>query len=102
MSTLSNSLEPLKELPEFTNWILQYGSNPFVGVGIGLLMTFVLQSSSATIGILIALASQGVLPITTAIFIIFGDNIGTCTTALISSLGTSRRGKQVALFHFND
>ena len=99
MSTLSNSLEPLKELPEFTNWILQYGSNPFVGVGIGLLMTFVLQSSSATIGILIALASQGVLPITTAIFIIFGDNIGTCTTALISSLGTSRRGKQVALFH---
>ena len=96
MSTLSNSLEPLKELPEFTNWILQYGSNPFVGVGIGLLMTFVLQSSSATIGILIALASQGVLPIATAIFIIFGDNIGTCTTALISSLGTSRRGKQCA------
>ena len=80
MSSLSSALQPLKELPEFTNWILQYGSNPFIGVGI-------------------ALASQGVLPITTAVFIIFGDNIGTCTTALISSLGTSRRGKQVALFH---
>ena len=99
MSSLSSALQPLKELPEFTNWILQYGSNPFIGVGIGLLMTLVLQSSSATIGVLIALASQGVLPITTAVFIIFGDNIGTCTTALISSLGTSRRGKQVALFH---
>ena len=98
MSSLSSALQPLKELPEFTNWILQYGSNPFIGVGIGLLMTLVLQSSSATI-VLIALASQGVLPITTAVFIIFGDNIGTCTTALISSLGTSRRGKQVALFH---
>ena len=96
MSSLSSALQPLKELPEFTNWILQYGSNPFIGVGIGLLMTLVLQSSSATIGVLIALASQG---ITTAVFIIFGDNIGTCTTALISSLGTSRRGKQVALFH---
>ena len=65
-------------------------------------MTLVLQSSSATIGVLIALASQGVLPITTAVFIIFGDNIGTCTTALISSLGTSRRGKQVAFIPLND
>lgn len=101
MSTLSSSLEPLKELPEFTNWIVQYGNNPYIGVGIGLLMTLVLQSSSATIGVLIALASQGVLPITTAVYIIFGDNIGTCTTALISSLGTSRRGKQVALFHLS-
>lgn len=101
MSTLSSSLEPLKELPEFTNWIVQYGNNPYIGVGIGLLMTLVLQSSSATIGVLIALASQGVLPIATAVYIIFGDNIGTCTTALISSLGTSRRGKQVALFHLS-
>ena len=101
MSSLSSALHPLKELPEFTNWILQYGSNPFIGVGIGLLMTLVLQSSSATIGVLIALASQGVLPITTAVFIIFGDNIGTCTTALISSLGTSRRGKQVAVIHLS-
>ena len=101
MSSLSSALQPLKELPEFTNWILQYGSNPFIGVGIGLLMTLVLQSSSATIGVLIALASQGVLPITTAVFIIFGDNIGTCTTALISSLGTSRRGKQVAVIHLS-
>ncbi len=48
MSSLSSALQPLKELPEFTNWILQYGSNPFIGVGIGLLMTLVLQSSSAT------------------------------------------------------
>lgn len=99
MDFLKNSLSSLKDSPAFANWIAEYGQNAFVGVGIGFVMTLALQSSSATIGVLIALALNGVMPITTAVYIIFGDNIGTCTTALISSLGTSRRGKRVAAIH---
>ncbi|MBF0780131.1 MULTISPECIES: Na/Pi cotransporter family protein [unclassified Granulicatella] len=101
MNYLKDSLSPLKESPVFVDWILKYGSNPLIGLAIGLIMTFVLQSSSATIGVLIALAANGILPLSTAIYIIFGDNIGTCTTALISSLGTSRKGKRVALIHLS-
>ncbi len=96
---LKDSLSPLKDSPAFASLILNYGDNPFIGVLIGILMTLILQSSSATIGVLIALASQGILPFSTALYIIFGDNIGTCTTAVLSSLGTSNRGKQVALIH---
>ena len=101
MNYLKDALAPLKDLPSFTEWIVNYGHNPLFGVALGFIMTLALQSSSATIGVLIALASQGVLPFTTALYIIFGDNIGTCTTALISSLGTSRRGKQVAVIHLS-
>ena len=101
MNYLKDALAPLKDLPAFTEWIVNYGHNPLFGVALGFIMTLALQSSSATIGVLIALASQGVLPFTTALYIIFGDNIGTCTTALISSLGTSRRGKQVAVIHLS-
>ena len=101
MNYLKDALAPLKDLPAFTEWIVNYGHHPLFGVALGFIMTLVLQSSSATIGVLIALASQGVLPFATALYIIFGDNIGTCTTALISSLGTSRRGKQVAVIHLS-
>ena len=101
MNYLKDALAPLKDLPAFTEWIVNYGHHPLFGVALGFIMTLALQSSSATIGVLIALASQGVLPFATALYIIFGDNIGTCTTALISSLGTSRRGKQVAVIHLS-
>lgn len=101
MNFLKDALSPLKETSAFVDWIQNYGSNPLVGVLIGFVMTLILQSSSATIGVLIALAANGILPFSTAMFIIFGDNIGTCTTALISSLGTSRRGKRVAIIHLS-
>ena len=101
MNYLKDALAPLKDLAAFTEWIVNYGHHPLFGVALGFIMTLALQSSSATIGVLIALASQGVLPFATALYIIFGDNIGTCTTALISSLGTSRRGKQVAVIHLS-
>ncbi|MCQ9210003.1 Na/Pi cotransporter family protein [Granulicatella seriolae] len=99
MNYLKEALAPLKDMPQFAQWIVDYGHNPLFGIAIGFLMTLALQSSSATIGVLIALASQGILPFTTALYIIYGDNMGTCTTALISSLGTSRKGKQVATLH---
>ena len=101
LNYLKDALAQLKDLHAFTEWIVNYGHNPLFGVALGFIMTLALQSSSATIGVLIALASQGVLPFATALYIIFGDNIGTCTTALISSLGTSRRGKQVAVIHLS-
>lgn len=101
MNYLKDSLAPLKDSPVFAEWISQYGNNPLIGIGIGLVMTLAFQSSSATIGVLIALAANGIVPFSTALYIIFGDNIGTCTTALLSSLGTSRRGKRVALIHLS-
>lgn len=101
MNFLKDALSPLKDSPSFVDWIQNYGSNPLIGVGIGFVMTIAIQSSSATIGVLIALAANGILPFSTAMFIIFGDNIGTCTTALLSSLGTSRRGKRVAILHLS-
>ncbi|MBS4750771.1 sodium-dependent phosphate transporter [Granulicatella sp. zg-ZJ] len=99
MTMLSSTLEPLKHSPVFKELIVNYGDNAILGIGLGFLMTLALQSSAATIGILIALASNGVVPFITALYIIFGDNIGTCTTALISSLSTSRKGKRVAIIH---
>ena len=101
MLYLKEALSPLKDLPEFTNLIVQYGDNPLFGILIGFVMTVAVQSSSATIGILIALATQGLVPFTTALFVIYGDNIGTCTTALISSLSTSRKGKRIAVVHLS-
>lgn len=101
MNFLKDALSPLKNSPAFVDWIQNYGSNPLIGVAIGFVMTIAIQSSSATIGVLIALAANGILPFTTALYIIFGDNIGTCTTALLSSLGTSRRGKRVAAIHLS-
>lgn len=99
MNLLKEALMPLKESTVFSQWISTYGNNPIIALFIGIIMTLALQSSSATIGVLIALASNGILPFSTAIYIIFGDNIGTCTTALISSLSTSVRGKRVAFIH---
>lgn len=62
--------------------LINFGSNPFLGILMGFGLTLLLQSSSASIGILIALAAEGLLPITAALPILYGDNIGTCTTAL--------------------
>ena len=89
----------LKDNQSFKNFLLVFSRNPFLGVLAGLLLTSLLQSSSATIGILIALASQGLIPIEAAIPILFGDNIGTCTTALLSSIGTTVTAKRTAFSH---
>lgn len=99
MGMLKVALVPLKGLPEFKELLFTYGKNPFYGIIAGFTLTFILQSSSAAMGILIALASEGLLPFESALYIIYGENIGTCTTALISSVGSSRSAKQVALTH---
>lgn len=99
MQTMINAMAPLREMPFFTDMHLLYGRHPFLGVLTGVGMTSLVQSSSATIGILQALASQGLLDIRVALPILFGDNIGTCVTALLSSIGTSVNARRAAMIH---
>jgi phosphate:Na+ symporter len=91
-------VEPLKEVPEFTS-ILTMFSNPFLGMLVGMLVTAVIQSSSASVGILQALCATGAVSFSTAIPIIMGQNIGTCVTALISCIGTKKNAKRAAFVH---
>jgi len=101
MDFLSGALKPLRELESFKTMILSLSAHPVLGVLVGFGLTFILQSSSASIGMLIALASLGALPLAVALPILYGDNIGTCTTALISSIGASKNGKRAAIIHLS-
>ena len=98
MDTMSDAVKPLADIPEFTNLLLMF-SNPILGMLVGLILTAVIQSSSASIGILQALCATGVVSYATAIPIIMGQNVGTCVTALISSAGASKNAKRAALIH---
>lgn len=98
MDTMSAAVKPLADVPEFTG-ILTMFSNPFLGMLLGAILTAVVQSSSASIGILQALCATGTLPFAMAIPVIMGQNIGTCVTALISSIGAGKNAKRAALVH---
>ncbi|MEG1254241.1 Na/Pi cotransporter family protein [Clostridium sp.] len=100
MSMMEHSMTPLRELESFKNLILVLGKHPVMGVLVGLAMTATVQSSSATIGILMALAANNGIPLEVALPILFGDNIGTCVTALLASIGTTRNAKRASLIHF--
>ena len=97
MDTMSAAVKPLAEVEEFTN-ILTMFSNPILGLLAGLVLTAVIQSSSASVGILQALCGTG-LGFSTALPIIMGQNIGTCVTALISSIGAKKNAKRAAFIH---
>lgn len=99
MQTMEVALKPLAKMPEFVSFMANFSKTPLLGVLAGLLTTGLLQSSSATIGILQALASQGIVNISIALPILFGDNIGTCITALLSSIGTNITARRTAVFH---
>lgn len=99
LELMGSSMDPLKELPQFNELMIRVSHLPILGVGIGTLLTMVLQSSSATIGILQQLYMQGSLGLTAALPILFGDNIGTTITAVIASLGASVAAKQTAASH---
>lgn len=98
MEIMSGAVKPLAEIPEFTNILLMF-SNPVLGMLVGLILTAIIQSSSASIGILQALCVSGAVSYSTAIPIIMGQNVGTCVTALLSSTGASKNGKRAALVH---
>ncbi|MCR4587556.1 MAG: Na/Pi cotransporter family protein, partial [Lachnospiraceae bacterium] len=98
METMSNAVSPLKDDPAFTGMLTAF-SNPVLGMVAGALLTAVIQSSSASVGILQALCMSGAVTYGAAIPIIMGQNIGTCVTALISSLGASKNAKRAAFIH---
>ncbi len=98
METMSNTVKPLADVPEFTNILLMF-KNPILGMLAGLVLTAVIQSSSASVGILQSLCATGAVTYGVAIPIIMGQNIGTCVTALLSSIGASRNARRTALIH---
>jgi len=98
MNTMSSAVEPLKNLPEFQSVFTAF-SNPLLGVAVGAAVTALLQSSSASMGILQAISTTGVVSFNIAMPLIMGQNIGTCITALISSVGASKNAKRTAMIH---
>ena len=100
MELMSGSVAPLADMPEFTDLMTAF-TNPLLGVLVGAAFTGIIQSSAASVGILQALAMTGSVTYGMAIPIIMGQNIGTCVTALISSIGVSRNAKRVSVIHIS-
>lgn len=98
MDTMSSAVEPLKDVPEFTRLFLTF-SNPILGMLAGTLLTAALQSSSASVGILQALCASGSIPYAAVFPLILGQNIGTCITALLSSIGANVNARRAAFIH---
>ncbi|MCW6680156.1 Na/Pi cotransporter family protein [Aerococcaceae bacterium NML130460] len=98
MAMMSGAMVPLRTVPEFVNLITSF-ENPFIGIVVGALFTAVIQSSSASVGILQALAVSGVITLPSALFVLFGQNIGTCITSVIASIGTNRNAKRATAIH---
>ena len=99
MDMMGKAVMPLRNYSGFVHFIEVFSSNPLLGIGIGMIMTVLIQSSSATIGILIAMAGQGLIPLEGAIPVLLGDNIGTCITAVLASLRANLTAKRVAAAH---
>ena len=100
MEAMSGAVSGLRDLPEFQNLFVMF-TNPVLGVVAGAILTAIIQSSSASVGILQALASTGAVTYGAAIPIIMGQNIGTCITAIISSVGANKNAKRAALVHLS-
>ena len=98
MDTMSAAVKPLANVPEFTNILLMF-SNPVLGLLAGAILTAIIQSSSASVGILQALCMTGAVTYGTALPIIMGQNIGTCVAAMISGIGASKNARRTALIH---
>jgi phosphate:Na+ symporter len=98
MTTMSDAVKPLAQMEGFTKMLTMF-SNPILGILTGAIFTAIIQSSSASVGVLQALSTTGVVTFGSAVPIILGQNIGTCATALISSIGTNKNAKRAALIH---
>ena len=99
ITTMSDAVEPLREYDGFVNMFVVLGQSPVLGILAGAVVTAIIQSSSASVGILQSLAAAGLVPFSAAIYIIMGQNIGTCVTAVLSSLGAKKNAKTAALMH---
>ena len=97
--TMSNAVKPLRSYTPFLDLLINISHNPLLGILVASIFTAIIQSSSATTAIVIAMSIQGIIDVETAIPLILGSNIGTCFTAVIASIGSSITGKRVALSH---
>lgn len=100
LEMMSDAAKPLSELEGVRNLFVVLGSSPLLGIATGAIVTAIIQSSSASVGILQALALAGLVPWGSAIYIILGQNIGTCITAILSSIGANINAKRAAVIHF--
>lgn len=100
MDMMSEAMVPLRDSQAFVDIITNF-SNPVIGILAGALFTALIQSSSASVGILQALAMSGLIGLDGAVFVLFGQNIGTCITAILASIGTSREAKQTTIIHLS-
>ena len=98
MEMMSSSMMPLRDSEAFVGLMTKF-SNPVLGILAGAVFTAIIQSSSASVGILQALASNGLIGLPSAVFVLFGQNIGTCITAVLASIGTSRNAKRTTIIH---
>ena len=98
MDTMSDAVNGLKDVPQFQQLFVMF-KNPILGVMAGAILTAIIQSSSASVGILQALSSTGAISLAAAVPIIMGQNIGTCVTAMLSSVGTTKNAKRTAIVH---
>lgn len=99
MDFMKEAVQPLSEYQGFTNALLTFGKYPILGLLLGFGITAIIQSSSASMGMLVVLASQGLIPLSSALPMLYGQNIGTCVTSLLSSIGASISAKRAALIH---
>lgn len=98
MDMMGSAMEPLQNSPAFIQFMTTF-KNPLVGILIGAVFTAVIQSSSASVGILQALAGTGMIPLSSAVYILFGQNIGTCITAVLASIGMKVNAKRTTVIH---
>ena len=98
MDMMGDAMAPLQDSATFINFTTTF-KNPLMGIAIGAIFTALIQSSSASVGILQALASTGMIPLSSAVFILFGQNIGTCITAVLAAIGTRPNAKRTTIIH---
>ena len=100
MDMMSASMAPLRDSEMFMSFMTNF-SNPLIGILVGAVFTAVIQSSSASVGILQALAATGMIPLSSAVYVLFGQNIGTCITAVLASIGTKTNAKRTTVIHLS-
>ena len=100
MDMMSSAMVPLRSSPEFVSMVSTF-ENPLIGILVGAGFTAIIQSSSASVGILQALAMSGVITLPSAIYVLFGQNIGTCVTAVLAAIGTGRNAKRTTILHLS-
>ncbi|TQQ85468.1 Na/Pi cotransporter family protein [Peptacetobacter hominis] len=99
MEFMKDAVEPLKNYQGFNDMLISFGKYPLLGLLLGFGITAIVQSSSASMGMLVAIAAEGLIPLSAALPILYGQNIGTCVTSLLSSIGANKNAKRAAVMH---